>query len=352
MFLVIFYNVGSAILLLPSMMASVAKQDAWISSIIITSIAVLLAVYYSVLNRLQKGNYFTFSQNTMGRWLGRLVIVITLIYFFILSVILLWDIGDFLVTHLLPETPIEVVNMIFILVVIYGTRKGIENLSRTAEFFMPWVFILFLIFFVFLLPQTNIDNIYPMIESGAKPIIHGGYKMLAFPFAETFIFLMITPYVNQQEKVKKSLIIGVAIGGLTLILTTLFCILVLGQDQTANSIFPVYMLGKKISIAGFLERLEVLIAIIWLFSIYFKLSIVFFVLNIGFCQLFHTKVNKPFSLPIGMLIFVMTPVMIPRGEYLLSFDTEAFIPITYIVCIVIPLIIHLTHFTKNRDRVH
>lgn len=351
MILVILYVLGSAVLFLPSVLAHAAKQDAWIGAIVGTIGGILIVLFYMKLQQLYPDkSYIEAVTLVLGKWLGGFINVITIVYFFILCVILLWDIGNFLVTQVIVETPIEIIFILLTLTVIYGVRMGIENLARSAEIFIPWIFLLTFLSFIFLLPEANSDGVLPMLEDGIKPVFHAGYHIVAFPFLELLAFLLITPFVQEKEKVKKSFIIGVAFGGIILFLATLFCILVLGADVTANHEFPVYSLGKKISIGGFLERLEIIVAFNWFLSIYFKLAITFYFVVVAITQLAKLNDFRPLTLPVGMLLVVMTPIMITSSLYLQQFDVETFMPLTFVVCLFIPLIVYITAVIKKKKQ--
>lgn len=349
MFLIILFTMGSAVLFLPSILAGAAKQDAWISAVIGTLFAVVLVLFYNKLyQRCPEKGYIDCVTFVLGKWVGRAVITITLFYFFILATILLWDIGNFLVTQIMDETPLEVIIIIFTLIVIYGVRMGIENLARTAEVFIPWIFLLAFVSILFLLPEIELDNALPLLGGGMKPVLHGSNSMLVFPYLELLVFLMIASNVNQQEKVKKFLILGVVIGGSMLVAVTTYSILVLGAEVTANSLFPVYILGKKISIGGFLERIEVIIAIIWFISIYFKLAITFYFIVNGISQMAKLKDYRTMTFPVGILLVVMTPIMIPSTLYLQGFDIEVFTPLSYIVGLFFPGLVLIVSLIKAR----
>lgn len=349
MFLVIMFSLGSAVLFLPSVIANAAKQDAWISAIVGTIAGGILVLMYSQLHNLHpdKG-YMECVTGVLGKWFGGLINIITLLYFFTLAVILLWDIGNFLVTQILVGTPIEVTLILFMSTVIYGVRKGIENLARTAEIFIPWVLLLTIFYLLFLIPEIEIRNTLPILEHGIKPVIHGGSLMFAFPFLELLVFLTITPNVNKKESITKVLLLGVLISGFILFITILYCIFVLGAEITSNHLFPLYTLGKIISIGGFLERIEIIIAIIWFLSIYFKLSITFYFIVVGISNVAKLKDYRQMTFPVGLLLVVMTPIMITSSLFLQTFDVEVFYPLTYIVGLVFPLIVYVVALIKKR----
>src|SRR5213076_607651 len=108
-----------------------------------------------------------------------------------------------------------------------------------------------------------LENIQPMFAEGLKPIIMGSYHILEVPYLELAILLMITPYVTEKEAMKKAYYRGMVFGGIILFMTVAFNILVLGAETTAKQAYPSYLLGRKISIGSFIQRIEVIVAFIW-----------------------------------------------------------------------------------------
>lgn len=344
------FVIGSAVLFIPSILAGVARQDAWISGIIGIFFGVLLAWFYSKFSKIKpEMSYIELAVYALGNWGGSIIALITFSFHLMLSGILLWDIGDFLVTQILVGTPIEVIYYMFIYVAIfYGTRLGIEPLARSAEIFFPWVIILFFIIAIFVFPEIEQANIQPVLEKGIRPILFGSYYMVGFPFVEMILLLMITPYIYDKKKVTSSFIYGVLLGSVILFILTLLSILVLGPDFSTRNEFPIYVLGKKISIGDFLERIEVVVAIIWFISIFFKLSLVGYSFMIGLSQLLKMKDFRPLALPYGILIIALTMIMIPSGVYLKEFSKGASTPYMIFVGLIIPIFVFILASRKKK----
>ncbi|MDC3415866.1 GerAB/ArcD/ProY family transporter [Aquibacillus salsiterrae] len=349
--LVVLFTVGSSILIIPRKLAEAAEQDAWISAILTVIIGLVLVTFYSKIAGLHPDkHYFDCVKHILGKWLGGFVIAITYIFFFFLSVLVLWNIGDFLKTQILVNTPITVIFILFMMTVIFGVRAGLESIARSSEIFIPWILSLMFLTVIFLIGSLETENLLPVFEGGIQSIVYGSYYFLSFPFLELLTFLMITPYVKTKKRVKHSFMEGVLIGGLVLTIAITFCILVLGADFTERNSFPFYVLGKKVTIADILERVEVFIAIIWFLSIYFKLAVTVYVLTSGLQSIFKLKDYRPLTLPIGMLIIVTATLMFSTTMKQVEFSEVFFYPFTYIVCLVIPTTVYITGLIKQKRK--
>lgn len=349
MVLVLFYTVGSAVLFLPSILTKAAKQDAWISSFLSIGFGILLVWFYAKIAELYPDKtYSELTTYVLGKFGGGLVNGLTFLYFFILTTLLMWDIGDFIITQIMPETPIHAIFILFMLVVIYGVRLGIETLSRAVEIFLPWILLLFVLTILFLVPNFQMSNLTPVLENGIKPIFNGVYRVVAFPLLELIIFLMITTYVYDPKTIKKSFTKGVAIGTAILMVFTFMSIGVLGAELTTRNIFPIYALAKKINIGDFLQRVEVLVAILWFLTLYFKLAITFHV-SVQYIGYFtKIKDTKPLILPLGMLTIVLTMIFIPSSVFLKEFDDLAYFPLSFLIGLILPMIVFVAAKIKKK----
>ncbi|MFD1017688.1 GerAB/ArcD/ProY family transporter [Thalassobacillus hwangdonensis] len=353
MFLVMLFVIGSSIIIMPSPMASGAKQDAWIAASISLAIGILLGLLFIKIGDLSpESNLVDASIDVFGKWLGRLIAIIFLLFIFILSSLVLRNIGDFMTTQIIPETPLQFTHILFLLVVIFGARLGIEVIGRTAEIFMPWIILLILFLTVFVAPQLQFENVKPVFENGWKPIVGTSLTMIGSPFLEMAALLMVYPYVKekQNKKARKAWLLGVLLGGGFLVLITFLSILVLGSHLTALNAYPSYELGKNISIAGFLEGVEIIIAIIWMLTIFFKLIILFGATAKGFSRVFNMQDERTLLLPLGMIAVVLSIISYPDVAYFEKFVGETWFPYAITHGFLIPLLIGIGLAFKKKKQ--
>ncbi|MBM7603663.1 spore germination protein KB [Metabacillus crassostreae] len=347
--LIILFVMGSSVLFLPAMLTGIAKQDASFSVIIGSISGVLVAYFYAHFGRyFHNKSYIEAIKDTFGSKIAVFFVLFTFSYLIFLCSILIWDIGDFIITQILPGTPIQSIYILFLIVVVYVTRLGIETLARTAEIFLPWVFLLFLILIILLFPELEWTNALPIFENGIKPSLYGAYYMIGFPFLELFTLLMFTPYIKSKDKLSKAFLIGVTIGSVALIILTVYCVLILGPGITTRQEYPIYVLGKKISLGNFLERLEIIVAIMWFISIFFKLTLTFYALCLGISQFLNLKSYKVVTIPSAIFFFVITLILIPDSVYIKEYSKYTNTPYIITVGLIIPALVYITALLKKK----
>ncbi|MFN2747808.1 endospore germination permease [Bacillus sp. z60-18] len=318
--LVFLFTIGSSVLYIPASLAAEAKQDAWISSVFGVGIGLLIVkLITSVAKPYPNLNFAQYTEVIFGKWLGTLINLGFFFNFYLISAFVLRDVGDFLLTLILPETPLPSILIMFIIVVIIGIRLGLETLARAAEIFYPWLILLLLLLLIALTPQFQLSNIQPFFESGIKATVRASFPFIAVPFFQFSAFLMIIPYVQKRKEVEKNFFLGTCKAGILLILITVISIVVLGVDMTARHFYPTYALSKKINIGDFLQRLEPVMAGIWFVSIFFKLAVCFYASALSLAHTLKLKNYRVLTFPLGMILVVLSIIVYPNIVYTSEF---------------------------------
>lgn len=353
--LVTLITIGDAILVLPSIAAFEAKQDAWISAMIGLAIGLLIVYLFTIVGRLYPGmTLIEYNEKILGTWFGIAASLLFLAYPFLSIAAHLRELSDFMTTHIMQETPVQAIGILFLGIIVMGVRLGLETLARAAEILFPCIILFFLMFVLFLSPQADINNMLPVFVDGIKPVIRGSIASIAFPFAELVVFLMVFPYVNQTSRIRRSFLLGALLGGIILITIIAMSILVLGADLVARNLYPSFSLAKKISIGRFLERVEAIMAIMWFITTYFKITLYFYTFSLGFAQVLRLREYRLLTLPSGMVLLVLSIVIAPNITYY-NVAISAYWPLidcTY--SIILPLLLLVVYvlrkkFKRNND---
>ncbi len=316
MILVLLFSVGTILLHTSSPLAGFAKQDAWLAAILGTVGGLLNVGLFLAVGRLFP--HLTLdrvNEKVFGKWLGKLINFCFFFWAFTSSSFIIFFVGDFIKTFWEPETPIAALNILFGAVVILAARLGVETFARSAELlFIPFI-ILIVALIIFIAPQAQIHYIQPVLENGIRPVIQASLLYLSLFSVASVIFLMIFPSsVSQSKTAGKAFYMGILFGGILLIIVILLNLLVLGPDLVTRNIAPSYALAKKINIGDFLTRLEAIIAFNWIITTYFRGVIYFHCSLVVFANLFEIKDARPFSLPLGMLMIVLSLIAFPNTQ--------------------------------------
>ncbi|MBB6637328.1 GerAB/ArcD/ProY family transporter [Cohnella thailandensis] len=347
--LIIFMTVGDSILILPSLTARAASQDAWISAIAGCLLALpMLWLWMALAGRYPQSNLAEYARGLLGKRAGGFVSLYYSIYFFFVSTGLIRELGDFFTIQIMPETPLRAVHLLILLVIAWGLAGGLEAIVRTSELFFPWFILLLLALLICLTPLLTPDNLKPMLSEGVSPILHGSLYVLVYPFAELVSLLMVFPYVARSRSTKRDILLAASIGGLIMFTVILFSLMVLGSYLTSNQVYPTYALAKKINIGSFLQRVEAVVAFVWVLSTFFKTSIHSYAFLLGIAETFKLRSYRRFIGPFVLLQFGLTYLITPNFAFYTDvlFKYWPFWDLTNAV--LLPLVLLLAHSASRK----
>lgn len=353
--LTILFTMGSSVMVAPSLVTAEAKQDAWLSVLVGIACGLLLAKLYGRLaQRHPDMTLAEYSDLVLGKWAGKFVSVSFFLFLLILSAILLRLVGEFITTLIMPETPIQAVEIVFVLTIITGGRLGLETVARTSEMLFPYIIIFFLFMVLFLAPEMRLENFSPILENGIGPVLQGAFRLLGIPFAELAILLAIAPYVANTCHIGKSLMAGTFIGGVILSMITMLCIAVLGADSTARFSYPTYQLAQKINIGNFIQRIEIVSGGILFLSLFVKITLCYYSMVISLAQSLRMLNYRTLTFPLGMLVVGLSQIIFPNVVYQQMIALKAWTPLVLLYGLILPLVLLVADVVKrgwnNRTR--
>lgn len=351
--LVFLYSIGTTVLITINTLADVAGQDAWISVVLGIGISVFLIWLYTSLAKLYPDSGLAEAAvSALGKWPGRVMCLSMVVFFFIGSVSTLYIVGDFSRTLMMPETPIVFINILFIAVVVMGARLGIETIARSAEILFPLVLIFIGFLILFSSPELDIENLRPVLEADIRSVAKGAFMFVGVFSLPQVVLMMVFPcYLNREGKGGRAFFVGMLGGGAAILIIAVFCITVLGADYTAQSVFPAYTLAKKISIGEIIERVEAVIAGLWIITIFYRTVLYFFAAVLGLSKVLGLKDYRPLTLPMGMLAVAVSLIIYPDVSYAMMWDARVWPSYALVHGLFLPLFILAAGLIRNRIRV-
>lgn len=309
--IVTLYTVGTGILIIPASIASEVKQDAWIVATIGTLLSLFLIKLYIILsNKMANLSIVEVTEKFLGNIVGKFISLCFVLLTLLSSGELLYFIGNFLQTEVMPETPPVVFAILFNFIILFAAYQGIEVFARTLEILFPIFLFIFIIFLFFVSPQIDIRNVQPVFEVSIPPLIYSVLHFMGLFSFPLIVLLMIFPSaINNLQTGKKGFYIGTLVGGFIITTFIALSILVLGVTNTSLRTFPSYTLAQKISVGDFLQRIEIIMAFMWMVTIFVRTFIYFYASLIGISQMLKLKDHRPLILPLGMIAIALSQVV-------------------------------------------
>lgn len=352
--LVALFSIGTPILIIPAGMAGMAQQDAWLAALFGVGVGLLIAGLYTVLGRLfPEKTLVEMNELLLGKWVGK-TISITFIFFNLVTASeLLYFVGNFMTTQIMPETPIQSINILFGCIVIMGIRLGIETLARSAELLFPLFVVLFVVLVIFVSPQIKLENIQPVLEADFHSMLAATLFFASVFSLSPVVLLMIFPAsINRTKEAQKAFYSGTLIGGIALIIIIALTILVLGADTTARQMYPSYALAKKINVGSFLQRIEIVMAGMWFITIYYRVCCYFYAATISLAQTVNVKDYRFLVLPLGMIVIALSMIVHPNIVHSEEYNKGAWIPYVATYGLALPLLLLAVNVFRKKGKAY
>ncbi len=339
--LLMLFTVGTSVLITPSQISAIAKESAWIATSISIFVGLLVLLLLIYIGRLQPNlNLFQHNEYAFGKWIGKFFTFIIVLYSIIGASTVLWTVGDFVIVQVIPETPLAAICILFMTIVVYGTKLGIETIVKTVEIFFPWIIVLLTIIVLFSIPSMDIKQLQPLWGQPIKKIVEASlYELSVSTFPLIVLFVLYPSVLNKESKGTRSIIMGYLFAGSLIMAISVVAITVLGYKLTSHYVYPTYVMAERIEFIVLLDRLEVVIAISWILSIFFKLFIYFYISLIGISQIFGLKHYRPITLPMGIIVIGLALIIYPDSIFAGNWNKETWVPLSIAIGVVYPIVL-------------
>jgi len=286
----------------PALDGPPGNQDVWISELLSIPVHLLLSFpIYLLWKRFPNQSVIEYSQGILGK-AGILIGLLYVLYFLHTLSVFLYQWSAFLTTAIMPETPVTFILIFLMPFCAYAVLKGIEVISRLAEFFAPLVFIGIIIIFLLLTKDMDIKVFTPFMEQSFSSILVGAF-VLSLRTSELLVLAMLLPYLKaKKEKVRLVFSSAYSIMAFLWIIATITVLATLGLDLTPTLQFAYFSAIRLVNVGNFIERIESIHLAVWVLSGFLRVALYYYVIVIGLCQALSLKVYKPLVIPILTII--------------------------------------------------
>lgn len=305
-------------------------QNSWISITLGMISAIPIVLIYSKLLLIFPGlGLYDILIKVYGKFVGKLLIFSYTFYFFHLSVICLRNVTEYVQVVSFPGTPQYVTAILLGALILYSINSDFSVIIMWAKKILPIIIAMLFITFILGIPHYKPSNLKPLLYNGWKPVIDSGFTTLTFPFAETVVFLVFLGYLYDTKESGKTYIQTILIGGIILVLTSLRNIMLLGFPNLKNVYFPSHYATSLINIAGFVQRIEILVSLNLILTSFAKIIVCLYGSSLGVLKLLNLKNIKKSN-------YILTILMIIVSMLLYKSTMEMFKFILYYRYYVIP----------------
>lgn len=323
------------------MMFKISRVDTYISVIIGAIVSILtIAVLYFIKTHSENKDIIDLNKSLFGNVIGTILNIILCITLLILVILILQNITQFVKVLYLPDTQINYIRILFLIPITYAAGKSIGIICRISQFVFFTNLFMLLVSLIGLIPQIDMENIYPILKDGINMPVKSGliyFVLYSFPLLLLTIIPNTKIIKSKHSKLKVALVSIYA----TFVLFTriIISLLVLGEEVMDVYRFPEYMVLKMSSLFEIIERMEDTLAIQFHFDVLmFCIFAIYFIMTFLKKKIKDQKKVKIMPFVLSIIIFITLNLLFK--ESMLSYEfTEKYIVYIILIGIFAPMII-------------
>ena len=235
-----------------SILFQLLNKDTWIAAMLGSIVGFLILLFFErfkeahpICSIFQKGLFFLYN-------------------FFIFSQIL-FIFETFCSSFYLIRSPILYIILPIPFVIYKITKNSFSTIAKVSEVLFPISVFIYILVIFGLLKDMNLDYFQPILTASSKNILIGTIYFAIYSTAPFFLLWN----VNTDKKLAKSYFLSM----ISVFFVSVFITGILGPNLSQIYRFPEYMTMKKIKLFNFIEKVENIVSITWLFSLFITLAI-------------------------------------------------------------------------------
>lgn len=306
--------IGVGVLPLPLFAVQAGNTAAPLITLMAIGFSLIGIIVISLLGmRYPEQTIITYSQNIIGKWLGRIFGLLVIIFLAILTSLTSREFGEVVITAVLKETPLEVTVLVMLILAAFSTRHDMITFSYIQLFYLP--VILGPALLIVILSLKNAKILYLLPVWGNEPnmiMMMSGTLTIAALFQGAFVMTLVIPSMRNPKKAMKAGIWGILISGGTYLLIVIATLAVFGPGEISQLLWPTLELARTTSLPGnILQRLDIVFLAIWVVSVFTTLLSSYKLTIHAISQFFGLRDHKMFSFFILPFVFIIA--MIPQN---------------------------------------
>lgn len=236
---------------------------AWLEAVFVSLFAtVVFEITASIYAKCDKQSILELSEHLGGKLFKSAVAILTVLVLSLNFTAELRTFSESVKIVLLPKTNIEYIMILLAIAIVIGAKKGISAISTINAILFPICLVFLAFIAIFLLRDYRINNIFPILGTGVKNIVKGGFRDLSC-FSDVLILNLLLPYTKDLSVTKKSGRKAVIISSVTIIMICLCYGLCYPYERAKEFLLPIYQLSRMIRAGEYFQRFEAFFEFVW-----------------------------------------------------------------------------------------
>ena len=285
--MVIMTVVGLGVLIFPRNMGIVVGRDGiWVTLLAIMLVSLILYMMTLLGKWFPRDSYVEYTEKILGSnrypWLGKLLHLPFLLAFafiwFSLITYVARGFSEVVVLSILPQTPLEIIMLIFLLTAAVVASYPPEVIVKFNELLFPFFLIPIVFLLIALVQNAELINFFPLFQVNWQKVLVGATSISA-DFAGYSIILILMVNYQQPEKAVKSHLFSFLITGIIFWLCFVVSLGSFGLEEMNRLTLPTLETIRLVNTPfQILERLESITNALWMVASFTTLANILYAL--------------------------------------------------------------------------
>lgn len=336
-----------AFLKAPKRIIIILDNNAWIAPLLAIVPGILIILIYAYLIRKSKNPFPLMFEEYLGKFLNKILSFFYIIAFILVASFSLRLFVDFMVTNILPATPISVFIGLLLFTGYINIKMGFESLARISEIIVPIGLVFTAIILVLAMRQNvDIENLLPFAYLDARNL-GLGTLFATFVLGKMMPLLTFAFFLSKKEQAAITAIKVMLSYVIIISLVTLIAIITFGVQASILLTFPTFTTVSIISIGDFIQNLDIVFVGIWVLGIFGSITILWFMACYSAQYVFGLKDYRFLAAPSAVIIGISS-IRISQNIWELNRIYAVIVPVVYSsFFIIIPFLVFLIALFKK-----
>lgn len=287
----------------PRMTVEDAGTAGWIMSICSSVFTfILFFLFMKLYKRFENKDILDIAEHLGGEPLKILTGIIIAGIMLLFEIIVIREFSEDMKIISLPLTPLSFIMFFFSIGAVLGAMLGIEAIVRLSAIVVPLISAAYIIILLGVIPQTNFNNVFPILGTGLKDIFSNGLFRVSI-FAEFMSIFLLPPFLGDNKKVRSTGYIAIGISSAYLLVSSLIYILTFSYPSSLEPFNPIYQMARLINLGRFFQRIESMFVFIWAMAALLYITSVFYLAVYVIAKATGLKYMRPIIMPLAVIVF-------------------------------------------------
>jgi len=335
-----------AFLKAPKRLIIILYQNAWIAPLLAVVPGILIIFLYACLIKKSKNPFPLMFEEYLGKPLNKILCFFYIIVFILAASFSLRFFVDFMVTNVLPATPISILIALLLLAGLVSIKTGLTSMARIAEIIVPTGMLFTAIILLLAFNQnTDPENLLPFAYLEYQNLFVG-ILFASFVFGKMMPVLTFAYFLRKKEQAARIAIKALFTYILIISLTVVAVIMLFGVQSSIILTFPTFTAVSIIQIGDFVQNLDIVFIGIWILGIFGTVTIPWFMACYTAQYVFGLRDYRFLAAPSSVIIGVGC-ILISQNLWELTRLYEQVVPMVYLAFFVfIPFLLFLIALFK------